>query len=101
MRAPGANHERQLSIADSVVSAIPDEIRDRYRLSVRERPPSASPSAFRPPPIRRDSIFSFNTQWTADESFLESSGMIADFPRPPAMFPLGALEPALPSSSAH
>ncbi|KAG9079325.1 hypothetical protein FRC06_007825, partial [Ceratobasidium sp. 370] len=101
MGTSGANHERQPSIADSVVSAIPDEIRDRYRLSVRDRPPSASPSAFRPGAARHDSIFSFNTQWTADESFLESSGMIADFPRPPAMTPIGGFGPALPSSSAH
>ncbi|KAG8736043.1 hypothetical protein FRC10_009864 [Ceratobasidium sp. 414] len=101
MMRPGANHERHLSIADSVVSVTADEIRERYRLSVRDRPSSATPSAFRPFPVRRDSIFSFNTQWTADESFLESSGMIADFPRPPAMVPSAGLAPALPSSSAH
>ncbi|QRW05972.1 Zinc finger protein GLI2 [Ceratobasidium sp. AG-Ba] len=98
-------HERQWSIADSVVSTTVDEIRERYRLSVRETPtpPAASTTAaFRPPAHpRRDSIFSFNTQWTADESFLDSSGMISDFPRPPGTVPRFSNVPALPSSSGH
>ncbi|KAG8779344.1 hypothetical protein FRC12_024356 [Ceratobasidium sp. 428] len=101
-----SHHERHLSIADSVVSDTADDIRERFRLSVRAAPPpSASSSAFlRHAPGRRDSIFSANTQWTADESFLESSRMISDFPRPPAMIPGSGgrfAPPALPSSSGH
>ncbi|QRV83641.1 Zinc finger protein GLI2 [Ceratobasidium sp. AG-Ba] len=98
-------HERQWSIADSVVSTTVDEIRERYRLSVRETPTppaTSTTAAFRPPAHpRRDSIFSFNTQWTADESFLDSSGMISDFPRPPGTVPRFSNVPALPSSSGH
>ncbi|KAG9122167.1 exosome 3'-_5 exonuclease subunit ski4 (Csl4) [Ceratobasidium sp. 392] len=96
----GNRHQVRLSIAGSVVSTMPKEIRERYRLSFRETPP---PSAIvnRPAAFRRDSLFSAHTQWTVDKCFLESSGTIADFPLPPAMIPGHGpfVLPALPLSS--
>ncbi|CAE6437927.1 unnamed protein product [Rhizoctonia solani] len=86
--SPPPPSERHLSIADSVVSTTAEEIRERYRLSVHEDRPLA-----RPVPFRRDSIFSANTQWTADDF------SISDFPRPPVTTP--AFGPAIPSSAGH
>ncbi|CAE6508111.1 unnamed protein product [Rhizoctonia solani] len=88
-KSPPPPSERHLSITDSIASTTVEEIKERYRLSTNE-----TPTAPRPPHLRRDSIFSFNTQWTADEAF-----SISDFPPPPAMIP--RFGPAIPSSAGH
>ncbi|KAJ1301393.1 hypothetical protein OPQ81_008655 [Rhizoctonia solani] len=90
--------ERHLSIADSIASTTVEEIKERYRLSSHDHTtsaPNSTPTPIAPRPhLRRDSIFSFNTQWTGDEAF-----SISDFPRPPTMTP--RFGPAIPSSAGH
>ncbi|CAE6422056.1 unnamed protein product [Rhizoctonia solani] len=88
-QSPPPPSDRHLSIADSIASTTVEEIKERYRLSNHDNPPAAP----RPPHLRRDSMFSFNTQWTADEF------SISDFPRPPGMIP--RFGPAIPSSAGH
>ncbi|KAH7334595.1 hypothetical protein B0J17DRAFT_631344 [Rhizoctonia solani] len=86
-QSPPPPSDRHLSITDSIASTTVEEIKERYRLSTHE---NAAP---RPPHLRRESMFSFNTQWTADDF------SISDFPRPPAMIP--RFGPAIPSSAGH
>ncbi|KAG8703908.1 hypothetical protein FRC11_010360, partial [Ceratobasidium sp. 423] len=85
---PPSDHDRHLSITDSIVSTTVEELKERYRLSTNGHTPAAP----HPPHLRRDSMFSFNTQWTGDEAF-----SISDFPRPPAAIP--RFGPAIPSSA--
>ncbi|KAF8747256.1 hypothetical protein RHS01_11367 [Rhizoctonia solani] len=93
-QSPPPPSERHLSITDSIASTTVEEIKERYRLSTYDHPNRASNGPPRLPHARRDSIFSFNTNWTGDEAF-----SISDFPPPPAMIP--RFGPAIASSVGH
>ncbi|KAF8755895.1 hypothetical protein RHS01_04667 [Rhizoctonia solani] len=67
-QSPPPPSERHLSITDSIASTTVEEIKERYRLSTYDHPNRASNGPPRLPHARRDSIFSFNTNWTGDEA---------------------------------